>query len=315
MVEELGLVISNPTEGQFLKKIDWNKEALMEEVTSITAAYEGLVYTEDQIKAAKEDRARLNALRKAISDRRIEVKKLIMEPYNQFEAEVKEVDAVIAKPIAMIDGQISEYEERVKAEKKAELEKYFEEVAADLDGIITFGQIFDGRWLNVSVSLKKAKEDISEKVSKIQTDLRTIDSFCEEKYQTPVKSHYLKTMDITKALEEANKLREYDRKQEELRLRREEEARLRAEREAQMKAEQEAARQKAEEEARAKAEESVAEPEETVPEREVAVDPFVPQEDAKQYKASFTIFGTKAQIMAVKQFMTDNNIDFRKVEK
>ena len=45
-------------------------------------------------------------------------------------------------------------------------------------------------------------------------------------------------------------------------------------------------------------------------------DPFADKEaDMKIYKASFTIRGTKAQILAVKEFMMKNNIQFGKVEK
>ncbi len=44
-------------------------------------------------------------------------------------------------------------------------------------------------------------------------------------------------------------------------------------------------------------------------------DPFSLQKEVKQYKASFTVFGTKEQIMAVKQYMINNNIRFGKVER
>lgn len=118
MADELSLVIENPHEGEFLKHIDWNKEEFMELVASITEQYEGLTYTEDQMKAAKADRAKLNAMKKAISDRRIQVKKAVMEPYTKFEAEVAEVTALIEKPISMIDGQIKEYEDRTKRRRK-----------------------------------------------------------------------------------------------------------------------------------------------------------------------------------------------------
>lgn len=52
-----------------------------------------------------------------------------------------------------------------------------------------------------------------------------------------------------------------------------------------------------------------------VPASSVAADPFAAQEDTKQYKASFTVYGTKSQIMVLRQFMIDNNIRFGKVEK
>lgn len=47
----------------------------MNAVAEITKQYTGLTYTEEQMQDAKKDRATLNAMRKDISDRRIQVKK------------------------------------------------------------------------------------------------------------------------------------------------------------------------------------------------------------------------------------------------
>lgn len=88
-MEELSLVISQPDEGKFLQKIGWNKEQIMNAVAEITKQYTGLTYTEEQMQDAKKDRATLNAMRKDISDRRIQVKKALMAPYEAFEADTK----------------------------------------------------------------------------------------------------------------------------------------------------------------------------------------------------------------------------------
>lgn len=340
MAEELSLVISNPNGGEFLKTICWNKEEFMEFVTSITEQYNGLTYTEDQMKAAKEDRATLNSMKKAISDRRIEVKNAVMAPYTQFEKEVKEVVSLIEKPMSMIDGQIKEYEERTKAEKKQKLEDFFREISTEYD-FLTFDKVFEQKYLNTSVSLKKAKEDIRQKVDRIAADYRSIDSFASEKYRGAAKDVYTRTLNLSAALAEDKRLTEIDRKQEEERLRKEEEAERLREKKAQaaVEAQPETPIGKAissiehqafsvvvsnkgvskEPESVSNTEKNVPEPEESViepPSGDASVtDPFAPQEDTKQYKASFTIYGTKAQIMAVKQFMIDNNIKFGKVEK
>lgn len=309
---DVSMVISNPNEGEFLKTIDWNKEEFKELVASITEQYRGLTYTEDSMNDAKKDRAKLNAMKKAISDRRIEVKNAIMAPYTQFEKEVKEVVALIEEPILMIDNQIKEYEERVKEEKKQSLVEYFLEVAAELEGILTFDMIFDQKWLNASVSVKKAKEEIDAKVNSIQTDLRSIETLCDEKYHTVLKDYYMRTLNISNTLAECKRLTELDRKLEEEKARKEEEARLRAEREAAKVAESvpEPA------ESVSKTSETVSEQAETVSKPvETVSEPVETEEDTKQYKASFTVYGTKAQIISLRQFMTENNIKFGKVEQ
>lgn len=347
MAEELSLVISNPNGGEFLKAIGWNKTEFMDKVASITEQYRGLTYTEDQMKSAKADRAMLNAMKKTISDRRIEVKNAVMAPYTQFEREVKEVVALIDEPISMIDSQIKEYEERAKAEKKQKLEEFFREAAADYE-FLTFGKVFEQRYLNASVSLNKAKEDIRQKVERIATDFRSIETFTSEKYRGAAKDVYMRTLNLADALAEDKRLTEIDRKQEEERLRREEEAERLRELEAQAAAEAkpETPMEKVispiehqafvsavsgenvpkEPENVSKEPESVSNPQENVSEPEkgvvapppgdaVVADPFAPKEEKKQYKASFTIYGTMEQIMGVKQYMIDNNIKFGKVEK
>ena len=72
MADELSLVIKNPNEGEFLKHIEWNKEQFMELVASMTEQYEGVTYTDEQIKIAKSDRATLNA-KMCIRDRSVVV--------------------------------------------------------------------------------------------------------------------------------------------------------------------------------------------------------------------------------------------------
>ena len=332
--KELSLVIQNPTEGEFLKHIEWNKKQFEELIARTMKQYEGITYTDEQIKDAKNDRSTLNAMKKAISDRRIQVKKAFMEPCTQFETEVNEVVALIDKPIKMIDGQIKEYEERVKNEKKQALEDYFEEIVLDLEGVLTFDRVFDQRYLNATVSLNKAKTDIRGKVDRVKTDLNTLDSL-DAGYRMFAQDVYMKTFDMSKAMAEISRLQELKKREEE---------RTRKEREV------ETARKAAEEEKAeivSETKESVLKPDESVliteervlkstetveketknhAESRETVSPvasidvpdtsvIVPEEDTKQYKASFTVYGTKAEIMGLKQYMIEHKIKFGKVEK
>lgn len=307
MANNLSLVIKNPENGEFLKRIYWNKEEFIELIKGIAKQYEGASYTEDQMKLAKEDRAKLNAIKKAISDRRIEIKKLVMEPYEKFEDEVKEVVALIDAPAAMIDRQIKEYEERTKEEKRAALKEYFQSCIGSLKDMVTFPQIFDQKWLNLSVSLKKAKEDMESKIYEIESNLETIEGMCEEKYLVAVKAQYIKTLDINEAFAEMKRLKEIEKIEEEKR-RKAEEARVAAE-----KAREEAEKAKAAEEARKAAnaleeeetdeleDESEPERQEEEAEPEEASKPAEKEEN--RYKATFTVTGTKKQLFDLKRYM------------
>lgn len=53
------------------EKIEFNYEQLKAELTEKVSLYETMVYTDDQIKQAKADKANLNKLKKALNDERI----------------------------------------------------------------------------------------------------------------------------------------------------------------------------------------------------------------------------------------------------
>lgn len=340
-MEELKLEIISPNEGQFLKKIGWNKDEIKKAVTGITEQYKGLAYTEEQLQEAKKDRAMLNAMKKDISDRRIQVKKALLEPYDVFESEVKEVVALIDEPIEMIGKQIDAYEDKVREEKDNTLAQFFSENIGELSAVVSYKQIFNPKWLNKTASLSSCKAEIQKIIDGINTDLAAIISSVDEKYQVFAKDYYLQHgFNLSKALGEANRIQEMDKKAEADRKAREEaerereEARKEAERakEEARKAQEEAelARKELERE-KALAEKEQAEKQAVFEEAKVTDVPVhennvpvkenvapaskgVDEEDTKIYKSSFVVRGTKAQLLMLKQYMIDNGIEFGKVE-
>ena len=340
-MEELKLEIISPNEGQFLKKIGWNKDEIKKAVISITEQYKGLAYTEEQLQEAKKDRAMLNAMKKDISDRRIQVKKALLEPYDVFESEVKEVVALIDEPIEMIGKQIEAYEDKVREEKNTALAQFFSENIGELSEVVSYDRIFNPKWLNKTASLSSCKAEIQKIIDDINTGLVAIISSVDEKYQVFAKDYYLQHgFNLSKALGEANRIQEMDKKAEADRKAREEaerereEARKEAERakEEARKAQEEAelARKELERE-KALAENEQAEKQAAFEEAKVTDVPVhennvpvkenvapaskgVAEEDTKIYKSSFVVRGTKAQLLMLKQYMIDNGIEFGKVE-
>ena len=83
--------IYNPQEEGFLKEIDWNYEELKTEIQKKANDYMNLVYTADQIKDAKKDRANLRKFVTALENKRKEIKRQVMQPYTSFEEQEKEL--------------------------------------------------------------------------------------------------------------------------------------------------------------------------------------------------------------------------------
>lgn len=131
----------SPTESNFLKHIEWNKEELLAAVRSKVALYEGIVYTEETVKTAKNDRAELNNLVKAIDERRKKVKEVINQPYAEFEKELKEITDLIKKQSAEIDEQVKAFETAEKEEKRAKIMEAYEKAVGNLAEILPFSKV------------------------------------------------------------------------------------------------------------------------------------------------------------------------------
>ena len=94
-MQELAIRILDPAEGQFLRKIEWNREEFEGWMQELSVRYaDAAIITPDDLKASKADRAELNKIKKAINDRRIEVKKAVMEPYEAFEKELSDATEI-----------------------------------------------------------------------------------------------------------------------------------------------------------------------------------------------------------------------------
>lgn len=330
----------SPTESNFLKHIEWNKEELLAAVRSKVALYEGIVYTEETVKLAKNDRAELNNLVKAIDERRKKVKEVINQPYAEFEKELKEITDLIKKQSAEIDEQVKAFETAEKEEKKAKIMEAYEKAIGNLAEILPFSKVFDQRYLNKTCKLASAIAEVQKKIEQVKTDLETIESVCG-KYKLNAKDVYVRTLDLSKAMAEEKRLKDLEEKLEAERIQKEKAAEERRKAEEARKAEAERIRKeeeqkeierqkKAEEEritAEAEKKQSVPEMLQDVPTEQVAVpaqepepvvDPFAqtqPQSiPEKKCRAKFFAIGTKEQLKALVGYMKENGIKYGKVE-
>lgn len=312
MSEEFGLIINNEHSLAENVHIDWNKDELLKYVRSITEKYNGLVYTEDDITHARADRTELNALKNAISDSRIRVKKAVMAPYDRFEAEVAEVTALIADAVQPIDTTIKNYEAAQKADKKKQLVAYFDSIIGNLAESVTFERVFDPKMVNASTSMKKAKEGIADGVQQIRTNIETINTVVSEPYRSFAVANYLQTMKLAGSMKLAQRMEQEDRRKAELAA--------------------EAEKVKAAAPAPAPSAPAVEPPKPAAPVQPVpqtssfvaaaekaaattpAPAPAPTESPEKLYAMSFRAIGTKEQLMALRQYMKDNHIKYGKVE-
>lgn len=189
-------------------RIEWNYNELKAELIEKVGFYETLVYTDDQIKDAKADRANLNKLKKALNDERIRLQKEYMQPFDEFKKQVDDLIATIDKPAAVIDRQVKNYEEAKRAEKEKEIRDYL--VGFNLPFGMDPQELFDTRWLNATATMNKIKDELAEKIAKIYSDAQAIEGI--EEYRDQAIRAYLKTKDLGEAMREAQKAKEAEEK-------------------------------------------------------------------------------------------------------
>lgn len=292
------LKIISPREGDFVKEIQWNNEELKAEIAEKMRDYTGLVFTEDTIKDAKKDRAALNKLKTAFEDERKRIKRQCMAPYEQFEAQVKELIALIDKPIRLIDAQIKEVEEQKKAQKRKEVEELFGSIGFQL--FVTLDKIWDDKWLNATVPLSRIEEQMKSRMYQIGEDVAVIQKLPEFSFEAM--DVYKKTLDLNKAIQEGQRLADIQKRKA---------------------AYEEEQRRKAEEEQRRRLEEENSRPVPTAPEEQKtaslernaeAIHEEAAASDQEEILClDFRVWGTREQLLALRNYMKDNHLKFGKV--
>ncbi len=139
------------------QEIAFNKDELKAELSQYLDKYQKLVVTEGNIPEAKDARALVNKVRKAIDDEKKRVKKAFTAPYIKFENDVKELLSMCDAVSGDIDTHIKAYEEDTKARKKQALADYFSKSVERFPDFADFGEVFDPRWLNASFDIEEAK--------------------------------------------------------------------------------------------------------------------------------------------------------------
>lgn len=265
-------------------EIGFNFDELKQELETRLEYYGSLVVTEDTIKESKDDRAKLNKLKTAIEDRRKAIKKEWNAPYAEFEAKVKELVALVDRPIKAIDSQLEGFEAKRREEKLSQIDAAYTSLVSDtIKGIIPLERIMDPKWLNATAPMKRVEEEIIAQAKRVNADLLALDTVPEE-YAAAVKAKYIETLDIEAALEHKKAL-------------------------------QRAAEAFREREA-AQAAEAAQEPAEQPREPEIAAQPDAPAQhtaQAKLYRLRLELHLTQPQATALKQFLESNHIDYARI--
>jgi len=159
------------------------------------------------LKDAKACRADLRAMSKSLNDGRKAVKKIYNEPLSEFEARIKELDALILAPAEQLDGVVKRREEEAKELRRQGLEATYRDFAPALVEVVPFERVLEPQWLNKSFNAAKAAEEMEAKVAKISSDWKQLKTLKLEFFAED-EAVFFRTLDLTQAIAHENERKE-----------------------------------------------------------------------------------------------------------
>lgn len=271
--------------------IENNGEEVKAWLGDVMQKYEGLVVTPESMRSAKEDKAKLNKLRTALEERRKEVKRDYLAPYQRFEEKYKELLALIDGPIGKIDTQIKALDEQEQQEKYNRLKGYFDNCmvsSLDVPIDVNFDRILNPKWKNKTMKEDALEKEIWDTLCRIKADVEELNSYYTgSPHYTAIMNTYVQGYDKACALAYAAALIQQEQRRQE---------------------DQRAAKP------------PVREPEPTPPPAyeptpEPPVQEPVQPQNEPRITGVFRVTGTKQQIIALRDFMLANHIEFQIVKE
>ena len=268
--------------------IENNGEEFKAWLTEKMEHYSGIVVTPDTILAAKDYKSALNKLRTALEERRKEVKRDYLAPYQRFEETYKALLALIDAPIVSIDNQIKALDEQEQQAKYDRLQEFFQGCCNRMENgeAIRFDSILNPKWRNKTQTEYALQKEIADAVVRIDGELNELREFyADSPHYTAILNAYLQGYDKSCALAYAAALVQQEQRQ---------------------RAAQQPVREP--EQITAQASEPLPDP----PAQEAAAPSTAVQ---KRFTGMFRVTGTREQIVMLRDWMWHNNIQFEIVKE
>lgn len=194
-------------------QVSANFEECRAVLTEMMAPYASMKITEDDIPNAKADRAKIRKVKERLEDARKMVKKVYNEPLAAFEGKCKELTAICDEAAGNLDGQLKLFDEQRKAAKIEDLKSYFSEKSAGVSDFLTWEDVFDPRWGNVTYTEEQAHNDMMAKIAMTTSALVAIRGM-NSPFETELLDTYRQSHDMTVVVRKNEYLLELRRKEE-----------------------------------------------------------------------------------------------------
>ena len=201
------VVVQGSIEFNEYEQIKMQAVSLAEEIAAVEV-------NEDNIKTSKKLLAAINNDLKKLEDNRINIKKAMLQPYELFESQVKEIVNIVREADAEVRKQVKYLEEFERLQKESEIEELFNKRKKQykkLNEFVKFNQFLQPKHLNKTTSISAVEKEMIDWFEKINKDVEVIQAL---DHANEVLSVYIGTYELAKAISQVNE-REQLRRQAE----------------------------------------------------------------------------------------------------
>lgn len=165
------------------------------------------VVDENNYKQAKTDRASLNNLVKVVSDKRKQVENEAFSQWLQDKKDIMAVEKTIKAASDKLGDGINEVDNAEKELKRSQIKELWANMTNDK---YPFDLVFEERYLNKTVKNKEIEESLNNKFLKAEEQLSFIQASLpdDELQAEQVIQLFCKTLDLSKATERINEIKE-----------------------------------------------------------------------------------------------------------
>lgn len=187
-------------------KVYTNASDLLPAIQEGLKAYDYVV-DENNYKQAKTDRASLNNLVKVVSDKRKQVENDVFAQWLQDKKDIMQVEKTIKAASDKLGDGINQVDKEEKELKRNQIKELWLNMT---NNKYPFDLVFEERYLNKSVKPKEIEESLNNKFLKAEEQLSFIEASLpdDELQAEQVIQLFCKTLDLSKATERINEIKE-----------------------------------------------------------------------------------------------------------
>lgn len=172
---------------------------LLHQAQQVADYIDSITLTNENVKDVKKILANANKSIKTLNDKRIAIKKEIMEPYEVFNRQIKDIESVVKDADQRLRDEVRTLEEKAREEKKKEIESLWKKRIFQYEyaNLMDFYNFLENKHLNKSYSIPKVEDDMVEFLEKSENDLKIL---CTRDDKDQAIEIYMNTRDLGETL-------------------------------------------------------------------------------------------------------------------